>query len=149
MIHLGGEHIIRPRVDFEVAVERLIDHQRFAGFRVRGDSEYLIQLVLKVQSIFHRPEFFLNPFIFPPILYFYYNREEGKEKSTPAIRCALFLMVNAKTFRNYEKSLYLRIMVDLKGDRTLDLSDANRTLSQTGATSPNIGVKKSVLSKLN
>ncbi len=49
VIHLGGEHIIRPRVDFEVAVERLIDHQRFAGFRVRGDSEYLIQLVLKVQ----------------------------------------------------------------------------------------------------
>lgn len=34
VIHLGGEHIIRPRVDFEVAVERLIDHQRFTGFRV-------------------------------------------------------------------------------------------------------------------
>ena len=52
VIHLGGEHIIRPRINFEVAVERLIDHQRFAGFRVRGDSEYLIQLILKVQVFF-------------------------------------------------------------------------------------------------
>ena len=49
VIHLGGEHIIRPRINFEVAVERLIDHQRFAGFRVRGDGKHLIQLVLEMQ----------------------------------------------------------------------------------------------------
>ena len=48
VIHFGGEHIIRPRINFEVAVERLIDHQRLAGFRVRSDGEHLIQLVLKV-----------------------------------------------------------------------------------------------------
>ena len=53
VIHLGGEHIIRPRINFEVAVERLIDHQRFAGFRVRGDSEYLIQLVRSVYKELH------------------------------------------------------------------------------------------------
>ena len=49
VIHFGGEHIIRPRIDLEVAVECLVDHQRFAGFGVRGDGEHLIQLVLKVQ----------------------------------------------------------------------------------------------------
>ena len=53
VIHLGGEHIIRPRINFEVAVERLIDHQRFAGFCVRGDSEYLIQLVRSVYKELH------------------------------------------------------------------------------------------------
>ena len=94
---------MRPRVDFEVAVERLIDHQRFTGFRVRGDSEYLIQLVLKSVSIFHRPEFFLKPFIFPPILYFYYNREEGKEKEHTRNQVCSILMVNAKTFRTMKK----------------------------------------------
>ena len=59
VIHLGGEHIIRPCINFEVAVECLIDHQRFAGFRVRGDSEYLIQLVLKVQ-VFSPTRIFLE-----------------------------------------------------------------------------------------
>ena len=39
VIHLGGEHIIRPRINFEVAVERLIYYQRFAGFRVRYNRE--------------------------------------------------------------------------------------------------------------
>ena len=48
VIHFGGEHIIRPCINFEVAVECLIDYQRFAGFRVRGDGKHLIQLVLKV-----------------------------------------------------------------------------------------------------
>ena len=115
VIHLGGEHIIRPRINFEVAAERLIDHQRFAGFCVRGDSEYLIQLVLKVQVFFTDKNFFLKPFIFPPILYFYYNREEGKEKEHTRNQVCSILMVNAKTFRTMKKSLYLRIMVDLKG----------------------------------
>ena len=41
-IHFGGEHIIRSRVDFEVAVECLVDYQRFAGFCVRGDGKNLI-----------------------------------------------------------------------------------------------------------
>ena len=49
VIHLGGEHIIRSRINFEVAIERLVDHQRFAGFRVRGDGKHLIKLVLEVQ----------------------------------------------------------------------------------------------------
>ena len=48
MIHFGGEHIIRPRINFEVAIERLVDHQRFAGFCVRGDGKHLIQFVLEV-----------------------------------------------------------------------------------------------------
>ena len=42
VIHFGGEHIIRPRVDFEVAVECLVDYQRFAGLCVRGDGKNLI-----------------------------------------------------------------------------------------------------------
>ena len=57
----------------------------------------------------------MKPFIFPPILYFYYNREEGKEKEHTRNQVCSILMVNAKTFRTMKKSLYLRIMVDLKG----------------------------------
>jgi len=48
VIHFGGEHIIWPRINFEIAVECLIDHQRLTGFRVRGDGENLIQFVLEV-----------------------------------------------------------------------------------------------------
>ena len=52
VIHFGGEHIIRPCINFEVAVECLINYQRFAGFCVRGDSKHLIKLVLEVQVFF-------------------------------------------------------------------------------------------------
>ena len=52
VIYFGGEHIIRPRINFEVAIECLVDHQRFAGFRVHGDGKHLIKLVLEVQVFF-------------------------------------------------------------------------------------------------
>ena len=52
VIYFGGEHIIRSRVDFEITIECLVDHQRFAGFRVRGDGKHLIKLVLEVQVFF-------------------------------------------------------------------------------------------------
>ena len=47
-VHFRSEHLIRPRINFEIAVECLIDHQRLAGFCMRGDGEDLLQLVLEV-----------------------------------------------------------------------------------------------------
>ena len=52
VIHFGGEHIIWPRINFEVAVECLVDYQRFAGFRVRGDGKHLIKLIFEMQVFF-------------------------------------------------------------------------------------------------
>ena len=57
VIHFGGEHIIWPRINFEVAVECLVDYQRFAGFRVRGDGKHLLQFVLAVQVFFSDKNF--------------------------------------------------------------------------------------------
>ena len=32
VIHFGGEHIVRPRINFEISVERLIDHYLLQSF---------------------------------------------------------------------------------------------------------------------
>lgn len=57
VIHFGGEHIIWPRINFEVAVECLVDYQRFAGFRVRGDGKHLIKLIFEMQVFFSDKNF--------------------------------------------------------------------------------------------
>ena len=57
VIHFGGKHIIRPRIDLEVTIERLIDHQRLTCFRVRGDSKHLIKLIFEMQVFFSDKNF--------------------------------------------------------------------------------------------
>lgn len=57
VIHFGGEHIIRSRINFEISVERLIDHQRFASFRVRGDGKHLVKLIFEMQVFFSDKNF--------------------------------------------------------------------------------------------
>ena len=57
VIHFGGEQIIWPRINFEVAVECLVDYQRFAGFRVRGDGKHLIKLIFEMQVFFSDKNF--------------------------------------------------------------------------------------------
>ena len=93
VIHFGGEHLIRPRVDFEVAVERLIDHQRFDCLCMRGDGEDLIQFSFEVQVFLTDQNFScVHLFLLLSLLFIITYRQENIqlfEKYACCIRVAL------------------------------------------------------------
>ena len=44
MINFFHEHVVRTGEETHVVIEGLVDHERFAGFGVRGDTEDAIQI---------------------------------------------------------------------------------------------------------